>query len=158
MKTQKYKESTIINKRIGNKKLRRKFESKEIDGQKVYFDFYFNLCEIIEKFNFLDISMLRYIEVILSTELIFSDVSLLWSYFESSLKLIRDWKVELNSVFQKEVMKRNIETIYFVNTNDETDCHRFFCNFFEENKKKQKQKQKLESFVERKRYFFFISF
>jgi hypothetical protein len=81
--------------------------------------------------------MLGYIEVILSTELIFCGVSILWSYFESSLKLIPDCKVkvELKSVFQKEVMMRNIETIYFVNTNDETDCHPFFSTFFEEKKK-----------------------
>jgi hypothetical protein len=32
MKRQKYKESTIINKRIGNETLRRKFESKKIGG------------------------------------------------------------------------------------------------------------------------------
>jgi hypothetical protein len=146
MKTQECKESTMIRKGIGNEKLRRKFESNEINGQRVYFDF--NLCEIVEKFTFFEISMFGYIEMILSTELIFSDVSLLWSHFESSQKLIRDWKVELKSVFQKEVMIRNIETIYFVNMNDETDCYRFFCHFFKEKKKKS------ESFFERKKYFF----
>jgi hypothetical protein len=39
IKTQKYKESTIINKGIGKEKLRRKFESNEIEDQRVYFDF-----------------------------------------------------------------------------------------------------------------------
>jgi hypothetical protein len=71
MKTQQYKESTIINKRIGKEKLRRKFESNEIDGQTVYFNWRRNKKE---KFNFIENSMFGYIEVILFTELIFSGV------------------------------------------------------------------------------------
>jgi hypothetical protein len=143
MKTQEYKESTIINKGIGKETLKRKFESTEIEGQRVYFDF--NLCENVEKFNFIKDSMLEYVEVILLTELIFSGVSLLWSDFESSLKLIPHSNINLKSVLKKEVMMRNIKSIYLVNMKDETDCHSFFSNIFEE--------QKMELFVERNQYF-----
>jgi hypothetical protein len=33
-------------------------------------------------------------------------------------------------------MIRNIESIYLLNTNDETDCDSFFWTFFEDKKKK----------------------
>jgi hypothetical protein len=129
MKAQEYKESRIVNKRIDKKKLRRKFESNEIECPTVYF------CEFFEKFNCLENSILGYIEVILFTELIFPRVSILWQFFES-LNLIPHCNIDLRSALKKEMMMRNIESTYLLNTNDETDCHSFFWNFFEDKKEK----------------------
>jgi hypothetical protein len=117
MKTQKCKESAKIDKEIGKEKLWRKFE--------------------VEKFNFFEISNLE------SIEWIFPYVSTFWADFGSSLNFIRHFNVHLNlnSVLKKEVMMRNIKSIYFVNTNDRMDCYPFF------------DEKKWELFVERKRYF-----
>jgi hypothetical protein len=132
MKAQECKELRKIDGRIVKEKLRRKFELNEIEGQIFYFYFDFNLCGIVEKFNFFEVSKLGDIDEILSTECIFADVSPFLSYFESSLNFIRDWNVnfDFNSNWEKEWMMKNIKSIYFVNTKDRTDCHRFFSIFF----------------------------
>jgi hypothetical protein len=140
-KTQKCKELTNVDKGIEKEMLWGKFEF----GQTVYFGL--SLYRIDEMLNYFDISKLVYIDVILSTKWIFPGVSTLWPSFESLLSFIvhRNVKLKLDSHWKKESMIRNMKSIYFVNTNDGTDCYRIFWNFFEE--------KKLESFMERKRYF-----
>jgi hypothetical protein len=138
MKAQECNSCTISNKGIGKEMLWRKFVFNEIDGQTVYFGL--NFCAFVDRFNCFQISMLGYINVILSIEWIFSGVSILCSSFESSLNLFLHSKINSNSVCKKEVMIRNIKSIYLVNTNDETDCHPFFSDFFDE--------KKSESFLE----------
>jgi hypothetical protein len=145
LKTQKCKRSTKIDKGIGKEMLLRKFESNEMDREIICFGL--NFCRFVEKFNVFKISNLGYIEVILSTKWIFPYVSTFWSYFESSLNFIPHCNVHLNLnlLWKRESMIRNIKSIYFVNTIDRMDCYTYFCNLFDE--------KKWESFVERKRYF-----
>jgi hypothetical protein len=132
IKTQESKKFTKIDKGIGKELLWRKFESNEIEGQFVYFGLSF--CRFVEKVNCFEISKLGYIDVVLSTEWIFPDVSTFWSYFKSSLSFILQCNVDFNcnSNWKEEVMMRNSKSIYFVNTKDRTDCHPFLCNFVEE--------------------------
>jgi hypothetical protein len=130
-KTQKCDESAIIDLRIGKEKSKMKFESNEIDGQTIYLRM--SLCGIVEEFNCFKISILGYIEVILSTEYSFADVSTLWSTFETSQNDISDCNIDLKSFCKKEVNVinlMNIERIYFVNMKDGMDCDLFFSKFF----------------------------
>jgi hypothetical protein len=121
MKTQEYDELTNID--------------KEIDCETVYFCFSF--CRFVKEFDCFKISTFVYLDVIVSIECIFREFSRLLSCFEPSLNLITHCNVQLKSFCMNDMMKRNIQRIYLINTTYEKE---------------------LPSKVKEKEYFFFINF
>jgi hypothetical protein len=93
-------------------------ESKEVDGQTVYLNQSFS--RFIEGIDFFDNSQFGCIDVILLTECIFADVYRLWPFFDPSLNPISDLNFQMNFYFEPEMMIRNIEFIFLINTNDQT--------------------------------------
>jgi hypothetical protein len=116
VKTQECDELAMIDKGIRKEKSKLKFESDEVDCETVYFGL--NFWGFVEEFDCFQISIIGNIDVILSTESIFPDVCSLWQYFERSLNLIPHFNVNLNSFCTKETMMKDIESNYFVITND----------------------------------------
>jgi hypothetical protein len=137
-------ESEMIEEGIENGNSKMEFESDEIDDSTVYFELSF--CRFVEGFCFSDISDFGCIDVILSSETIFPCACPLWSSFNLIAHESENGNENVNCLFKKEVMMRNLEIIYLMMTNDGTDCDRFFSQFFSENPS--------ESSVERNRYFF----
>jgi UDP-glucose 4-epimerase len=145
-------EWVMIEEGIEHEKSKMKFELDEIDGQRVYFEWGF--CRFVEEFGFFDISLFGCIDVIRSTRSVFPCICPLWSLFNlithENENGNGNGNVKLNGLWTKGVMMKNLKIIYLVITNDGTDCHRFFSEFFSENTSK--------SSVERNQYFFSSAF
>jgi hypothetical protein len=89
MNTRECDESAIIDSEIGKEMSKMKCESNEVNHHTGYFDLSF--CEFGQEFDCFQISMFKYIDVILSIEYIFVNVYTLWSL----LSLILEWNVQL---------------------------------------------------------------
>jgi hypothetical protein len=128
MKPQECNESAMIDQIIGKDISWMKFEPNGIDCQTISFGLTF--CRFVEEFGDFEISILGFLDVILSTECLFSGVCTLWLCFEASLSFISYCKVKLNCFWQKEWMIGDIQSISLINMNDKTDYHSFFSAFF----------------------------
>jgi hypothetical protein len=141
-------EATMIDPGIGKEISKIKFASDQVDEQPVYHNLSF--YRFVEGFGDFVISNLRPIDVILSTECIFAEVSKLWFCFESFLNLISSWNVKLKSFCKKEAIMKNVESISLINTNYGTDSYEILSNFF--------YGTKFESSIDRKQYFCLSAF
>jgi hypothetical protein len=109
-------EASMIDKGVRKELLWMRFESGKVDGPTVYLSLKF--CRFLEGIDYSKNSPFVCIDVILSIECIFADVSPLWRCFDPSLNLICYWNIGRNFHCPKEVMIRNIEFISLMSMND----------------------------------------
>jgi hypothetical protein len=141
-------ESTMIDPGIGKEISKMNFESDEIDEQPVSHSLSF--YRFVEGFPYFLISNFGCIDVILSPEYLFAEVSELWSCFESSLNLIFSWKTELTFLCDKEAMIMTVKSMSLMNAKNGTDYYQILseCSCGHQS----------ESWMDRKRHFCLSAF